>query len=244
MSARHVCIIPARAGSKSIPNKNLIKLPDNRGETLVRIAINSAMQSGIFSHVLLTTDIPKQKIYLDDVRHGANAMTKFEYLKRPGNLCMEKSLMIDVVQHAINYLGNAYEYVWLTQATSPIREKKDFEFIKRSIESGEFGCVISFKPKKEHHERSYTITKSEESGSFIAHPCKYSSYDNKQDLKATWERSGNFYVTTRELIKEHNRLENQPICCYPMTRAKGSNVDDSEDLALLKYHLNHGTVKI
>jgi len=244
MSARHIAIIPARAGSKSIKNKNLIKLPDQRGETITRIACESAMRSGIFSHVVLTTDIPKQKIYLDDIKSGATALTKFEVLKRPGNLCIDTALMIDVVNHAMNAIGNGYEYVWILQPTAPIREKKDFEAIRRLMESGEFGCVISFKPKKEALERSYTVTKNEETGAFLAHPLKYSSYDNRQDLKPAWERSGNFYVTSRELIREHNRLENQPICCYPVSRAKGSNIDDKEDLALLKHHLSYGTVKV
>jgi CMP-N,N'-diacetyllegionaminic acid synthase len=243
MSSRHIAIIPARAGSKSIPHKNLIKLPDNRGETITRIAVDNALQSGIFSHVVLSTDIPKQKVYLDGVGRGVNAMTKFECIKRPGNLCTDKALMIEVVKHAMEYLGNAYEYVWVLQPTSPIRDKRDFEVIKRVIESEKFNSVISFKKMKEQLQRAYTVTQDDD-GDFVAHPLRYVNYDNKEELKTTWTRSGNFYVTRKDLIKEYNTLENKPIACYPVSRAKGVNIDDREDLVMCKHYIADGAVKL
>jgi hypothetical protein len=42
---RHVCLIPARAGSKSIKDKNLIQL---NHKTLVRLAVEKAMEAKAF----------------------------------------------------------------------------------------------------------------------------------------------------------------------------------------------------
>jgi CMP-N-acetylneuraminic acid synthetase len=56
--SKHLCIIPARAGSKSIIDKNLIMLPaNNKGKTITRWAVEHARESNIFGHILVTSDI-------------------------------------------------------------------------------------------------------------------------------------------------------------------------------------------
>lgn len=47
------CIIPARAGSKRIKNKNLYSL---NGKPLIAYSINAALDSGVFSSVIVSTD--------------------------------------------------------------------------------------------------------------------------------------------------------------------------------------------
>jgi len=51
-----IAIIPARAGSKRIKNKNIIKL---YGKPMIVWTIEAALQSGIFSDVLVSTDGPE-----------------------------------------------------------------------------------------------------------------------------------------------------------------------------------------
>ena len=46
-------IIPARKGSKSIKNKNLLKI---NNKTLIEIAINSAKKSKFLSDIVVTSD--------------------------------------------------------------------------------------------------------------------------------------------------------------------------------------------
>ena len=47
------CIIPARAGSKRIPNKNLYSI---NGKPLIAYSIEAAIQSNVFTSVLVSTD--------------------------------------------------------------------------------------------------------------------------------------------------------------------------------------------
>lgn len=242
MSSKHIAIIPARAGSKSIIDKNLICLPDQRGKNITRITVESALNAKIFSHVLLTTDISKTKINLDGLT--GHAMTKFECITRPDHLCKDDSLMIDVIKHAMNYLGNAYEYVWLLQPTSPLREQRSYQAIQRVMESGEYGSVISFKEVHEHPNRCYTVKSDAKDGLLKAHPIRYTNFSNKEDLEHIFIRSGNFYVSRKDSIKEFSTFENKPIFPHIVDRITGSNIDGDEDLALLKYYLNKGTAKL
>lgn len=51
-----ICIIPARGGSKRIPRKNIKEF---NGRPMISYAINCALESGIFSKVLVSTDDPE-----------------------------------------------------------------------------------------------------------------------------------------------------------------------------------------
>ena len=69
-----LAVIPARSGSKSIKNKNLIKV---NGRSLINIAISKAVKSKLFSKVLISTDSQK---YADEaIKSGL--ISEKEYLK-------------------------------------------------------------------------------------------------------------------------------------------------------------------
>ena len=54
-----LCIIPARAGSKRIKNKNFINF---FGQPIIKYSIDSAIKSKVFSKILVSTDIIKTKL--------------------------------------------------------------------------------------------------------------------------------------------------------------------------------------
>ena len=50
---RTLCLIPARSGSKRVPNKNIL---DVNGHPLLAYTIAAAVESGIFDAVVVSTD--------------------------------------------------------------------------------------------------------------------------------------------------------------------------------------------
>ena len=53
MTEQPVCIIPARGGSKRIPRKNIRAF---NGKPLIAWSIETALKSGLFGRVLISTD--------------------------------------------------------------------------------------------------------------------------------------------------------------------------------------------
>jgi len=89
-----ICIIPARAGSKGVKGKNIRKL---NGKPLISYAIESALNSNLFTHVFVSTEDPK--ISKISKKYGA----EIPFL-RPKNLAKDNSDIIDTLYYTIKKL--------------------------------------------------------------------------------------------------------------------------------------------
>ena len=86
-----IAVIPARGGSKRIPRKNI---KDFCGKPMIAQAISAAKQSGLFEHVIVSTD--DEEIARIACEWGAE--TPF---KRPAELADDHTPTVPVVAHAI-----------------------------------------------------------------------------------------------------------------------------------------------
>jgi len=84
-----IAIVPARAGSKRLPGKNLLRIG---GIPLWKIAVRQALAAGI-PKVVVTTNI--QAIL--DLPHPPGVV----YLRRPARLCGDRSRVEDAVLHVL-----------------------------------------------------------------------------------------------------------------------------------------------
>ena len=112
-----LAVIPARAGSKGLPNKNLALCA---GRPLVEWTINAALGAECIDKVLVSTD---SKL-IADVAKSAGACVPF---LRPKELATDDAGIVDVLIHAWNNClddcGAHFDYVVLLQPTSPLRTK-------------------------------------------------------------------------------------------------------------------------
>ena len=74
---KKIAIIPARSGSKGLKDKNIIDLC---GKPLIAYTIEAAIQSGVFNHVIVSTD---SEHYAEISRnYGAEVMMRGETLSK------------------------------------------------------------------------------------------------------------------------------------------------------------------
>jgi N-acylneuraminate cytidylyltransferase len=109
-----VALIPARAGSKRIPDKNIRPLA---GHPIIAYTISSALQSQVFSAVIVSTD---SQLYGDIAGHyGAEV----PYL-RPTDIAGDLSPDIEWVEYTLSRLqenGREYDCFSILRPTSPFR---------------------------------------------------------------------------------------------------------------------------
>jgi pseudaminic acid cytidylyltransferase len=108
----NVAVIPARGGSKRIPNKN-IKL--FAGKPIIAYSIEAAQRAGIFDRIVVSTDSEP----IARVAHQCGAEVPF---LRPAALSDDHTPTAPVVSHALDWLaahGSPAEHVCCIYATAP-----------------------------------------------------------------------------------------------------------------------------
>jgi CMP-N-acetylneuraminic acid synthetase len=150
-------IIPARAGSKGIKNKNLRKINNT---SLVENTFRLASKLKNIDDIIVSTD--SKKII--------KISKKFKKIKspfiRPKHLASDNSKMNDVVMHAINFLKKkkSYDYVVILQPTSPFRKLR------------EVNKIINF-TKKNKIKSLFSVTESWQ------HPSEFIEINNNGKMK-------------------------------------------------------------
>ena len=115
-----VALIPARSGSKRIPDKNIRPLT---GHPVIAYTIGAALQSGVFDAVVVSTDSER---YADIALHyGAEAP-----FLRPVELAGDVSPDIDWIEHMLRRLrreGRVYDCFSILRPTSPFRQAETIQ---------------------------------------------------------------------------------------------------------------------
>lgn len=108
-------IIPARSGSKGIPNKNIYPLC---GKRLIDYTIKPALDS-ILDDVVVTTDSVSM---MSHIYHP-------KYIMRPAFLASDNAKAIDTIRHCVyeyeEKWGEEVTEICLLQPTSPLRTMED-----------------------------------------------------------------------------------------------------------------------
>jgi len=131
-------VVLARAGSKRLPNKNI--LPFLHGKDIVELAVERCIASGL--PVILNTDIPK---HLQEFK-GQKILT----VMRPEHLRGDDVDPVDVVLDTLRSFEELPEYIVLMQPTSQTWGFGSLTWamkkVKKEGASGMFSVNPAFKP--------------------------------------------------------------------------------------------------
>ena len=94
-----IAIIPARKGSKGIPNKNIKYIC---GKPLIAYSIEVALNSELIDDVYVSTD--SEQIAKISKDYGAKV------IKRPSYLAQDKSQTFDAIEHALKWIQKNKKY--------------------------------------------------------------------------------------------------------------------------------------
>ncbi len=117
---RPVAVIPARGGSKRIPQKNTREF---EGKPLIAHTIEAARDSGLFDRVVVSTDDDT----IADVAMSCGAEVPF---RRPDALADDHTPVSEATAHALEDLdpeGCRYDHVAQLMANCPLRTAADIE---------------------------------------------------------------------------------------------------------------------
>lgn len=106
-----IAVIPARSGSKGLPNKNVLPIC---GRPMLSYSAEAALESGCFDHVVLSTDSESYGKIGEDL--GC------EVLYRSEDLASDSATTYDVIAHVLASFDSMPGDICLLQPTSPLRD--------------------------------------------------------------------------------------------------------------------------
>lgn len=213
-----LAVIPARGGSKRIPRKNI---KDFCGKPIIAWSIETAIKSGCFDRVIVSTD--DEKIAAVAREWGAEVP-----FVRPKELSDDYVGTTAVVRHAIEWFtdqGVVFEYVCCIYATAPFIIEKDiqqgFEILKNSGSYYTFTVTSYPFPI----QRAVKITNNGRLEMFQPEHCTTRS----QDLEEAYHDAGQFYWGISEAWVEEQPLFSLQAAPIILPRHRVQDIDTFED---------------
>jgi len=224
-----LAIIPARGGSKGIPNKNIKKLC---GKPLIQYSIEAAQSSELITSLFVSTDSFEIE--------SCSRKLGVEVIKRPEELSDDGAPMLPVIQHAVQELEKkkvSFDYTVILQPTCPIRSGKDIdsailELIRRNADS----IVSVYKVDDHHPGRMYELV----DGALKPLEPELVSV-NRQDLPLVYHRNGSIYITKAEVLRKGS-IYGMSTIPYIMDYQRSVNIDNMMDWYLAETMIENGVV--
>lgn len=224
-----LAVIPARGGSKRLPNKNILPLG---GKPLIYWTIEAATGVSEVVEILVSTDS-------EEIASAARAAGALVPWLRPAELSTDTASSIDVCLHALDWYVQNYgdiDGLLLLQPTSPFRKAKTIS--EGMALFNRYGCnrpVISVSPADSHPMWCYSII-NEQLKPFI------DSIDLKarsQDLPRAYVINGALYLASPEFLRKYRSF----VCerTVPLvidSKSEGLDIDTKSDLIFAEYLLS------
>ena len=216
-------IIPARAGSKGIPKKNIM---DFCGKPLLAWSILQAKESYGVSHVYVSTDG-------DDIAEVAKSFGA-KVIRRPAEIATDTATSEDALKHAIHEIEQAesFDSVVFLQATSPLRRENDISDAIRSYWKGKYDSLFSMSILED-----YCLWRENE-GELQSFSYDYTNRGRRQERKPLYLENGSIYIFSKEILKKYNNRLGGKIGMYPMPFHCSYEIDSAEDIPICEFFMN------
>lgn len=212
-----IAVLPARGGSKRIPRKNV---RDFAGQPMITWAIGTALASGLFSRVLVSTDDAE----IAAVAREAGAETPFV---RPADLSDDHATTAAVMAHAVRWAANDgtdFADAICLYATTPLLAPDDLRAAAAKGAEGwdyvcaamRFACPV---------ERSFT--RAADGGIRILAPEHMAT--RTQDLPVTFHDAGQFYWGRRTSWLNGGAILGPRTSFVELPRWRAQDIDTQDD---------------
>jgi len=234
-----VALIPARAGSKRIPDKNIRSLA---GHPLLAYTISSALQSQVFSEVIVSTD---SQLYAEIAKYyGAKA----PYL-RPAELAGDLSPDIEWLEHSLNRLrqdGREYDCFSILRHTSPFRLAETIQRAWRTFKDEKGVDSLRAVEKCKQHPGKMWVVRGNRMAPLLPltppeQPWHSSQY---QSLPEVYVQNASLEIAWTRVIFESRTIAGEVLMPFFTEDYEGFDVNSAYDWNLAEHLVDSGQARL
>ena len=207
-------IIPARTGSKGIPNKNFRLLA---GKTPAQRAIDVVRQAG-WEPILST-----------DCVYGCEIVADWCVMLRPAELAQDDTPMLAVIQHVLAKIpGPPDQPILLVQPTQVLREAKHLTQALEALTS-DWDSVVTLAPIPRSHAPEFVVWYENVTLQACAEWTKRPT--RRQDVRWPYVCDGTAYVFRRKTVEEFGNIYGDYVRAILMDPEETCSLDTPADWA-------------
>jgi CMP-N-acetylneuraminic acid synthetase len=219
-----LAVITARAGSKRLPNKNILNLA---GKPLIAWTIDEAKKSKYIDKLIVSTD--SKKIAEISKYYGAEVP-----FMRPLKLAIDTADSISVLKHSIEFFKNKFDYILLLQPTSPLRTVKDIDKAI-IILNNKTKAVVSVCETEHSPLWSNILPEDLSMKNFIRSEIKNK---RSQDLPKYYRLNGAIYIAETKYFYKNNGFLGDKTKAYIMSQQNSVDIDTELDFKFCEILIN------
>lgn len=209
-------IIPARGGSKTIPRKNLKIMA---GKPLIAWTIAEAQKSKYLDRLILSSEDPE----IIEMAQKLGCEVPFV---RPVELAQDDTPGIEPVIHAINNIGEKYDYIVLLQPTSPLRTANDIDDCIGFCNAEDAAICVSVCEADQSPYWMYTLNDKQRLYPLMP---EGSSVQRRQDLPKVYVENGAIYMAKTDYLLTTKNFITEGTLAYIMPTERSWDIDTEID---------------
>ncbi len=220
----NILIIPARGGSKRIPEKNI---RDFLGKPIIAYSVETALESGMFDEVMVSTDSPRIRDLA--IRFGA----RVPFLRSPAN-ADDHAGLVEVLLEVLDNYGPRFELICCLLPTAPFIRPDKISEAFRMMDKENLDGVITVQQFNYPIERALHLDGIR---ARMIHPENYKK--RSQDLRPAYHDAGQFYLIKEQVLRSEKTLFPGNCGALVLNELEAQDIDTPLDWTLAEIKYKH-----
>lgn len=215
---KNLAIIPARSGSKGLPDKNIKIL---HGKPLLAYSVEAALQSGMFNTVHVSTDSEQ---YAEIAKSYGADVPFLRSKKNSSDTASSWDTVLEVLEQYLNR-GKDFDNTMLLQPTSPLRTSDDITAAFALMEEKKANSIVSV-CRADYPPVYYHVLSD---NGLITDFIRGSEDQRRQDMSTFFRVNGAIFLTNTAFFLAHRNIYCSSCFAYIMDKKRSVDIDDELD---------------
>lgn len=239
MKPKAVAFIPARSGSKRVPNKNIKLLA---GHPMLAYTVRAAIDSGVFDAVICATD---SALYADVARHyGAEVP-----FLRAAEISGDKSPDIEWVVWMLQQLkagGREYEIFSILRPTGPFRMPQTIQRAWKAFSGDPAADSLRAVEKCKQHPGKMWVVRGKRMLPVMPFTLNGTPWHSSQyaALPEVYAQDASLEIAWSRIALEQSTIAGESIIPFVSEGLEGFDINGPEDWVLAEHYLAQGQVTL
>jgi CMP-N,N'-diacetyllegionaminic acid synthase len=231
-SGINVALIPARAGSKRLPFKNVKLL---NGAPLIAYTIISAIQADVFTEIVVSTDSPE---IADIAQEWGAKVPKL----RPEEFATDSSSDIEWVRHAVSELvsipPHSVDKVSILRPTNPLRKSSSIVEAMEKLDDCTWADSIRAMERTDKHPgKMWILDENKHALPFLDQSSEAIPTFNRptQTLQKLWVQNASLEIAKLSSIIRTQKISGDKVIGIELPSFEGFDINTQLDWDLLEF---------